>query len=69
MLFDSLPVACTDEENCLFGRHFDPLERDGNLSPGFIDWFAPVIFSQRVMACRPELIEAWKRRWAKRSVR
>jgi hypothetical protein len=42
-------VNCADEENRSFGRHFDPLDCDGDLSSSFIDWFAPVIFSQRVM--------------------
>jgi pimeloyl-ACP methyl ester carboxylesterase len=69
VLFDSMSVGYSDEEKRLFGQHFDPLDRDGNLSSSFIDWFVPVIFSQRAMNDQPELIEDWKRRWAKRSAR
>jgi pimeloyl-ACP methyl ester carboxylesterase len=69
VLFDSMSVGYTDEEKRLFGQHFDPLDRDGKLSADFIDWFVPVIFSQRAVDHQPELIEEWKRRWAKRSAR
>ncbi len=69
VLFDSMSVGYTDEEKRLFGQHFDPLDCDGNLSLSFIEWFVPVIFSQRAMDYQPELIDDWKRRWAKRSAR
>ncbi|MFP3550885.1 alpha/beta hydrolase [Paraburkholderia sp. SIMBA_049] len=69
VLFDSMSVGYTDEEKYLFGQHFDPLDCEGSLSSSFIDWFVPVIFSQRAMDQQPELIEDWKGRWAKRSAR
>ncbi|CAL8476967.1 alpha/beta fold hydrolase [Caballeronia sp. S22] len=69
VLFDSMSVAYTDDEKRLFGQHFDPLDRDGSLSSSFIEWFVPVIFSQHAMDHQPEMIEDWKRRWAKRSAR
>jgi pimeloyl-ACP methyl ester carboxylesterase len=68
-LFDSMSAGYPDEEKCLFGQNFDPLDCDGNLSSSFIEWFVPVIFSLRAMDHPPVLIEDWKRRWAKRSAR
>lgn len=59
----------TDRERREFGDLLGPLDADGPIPESVIDAFRPVIFGERALTERPELVERWTAVWRARPAR
>ncbi|BBF99628.1 MULTISPECIES: alpha/beta fold hydrolase [Pseudonocardia] len=69
VLMATRSAAYTDRERREFGALLEPLDIDGPIPESVIDAFRSVIFGERALTDRPELIERWTTAWRARPAR
>lgn len=69
VLMATQAAAYTERERREFGGLLEPLDTDGPIPESVIDAFRPVIFGERALAERPELVERWTAAWRARPAR
>lgn len=61
--------AYTPAERETFGALLDSLDTDGTIPEPVVQAFVPVIFSNRAIRERPELVARWRDEWTRRPAR
>lgn len=69
VLMATQSAAYTAQERREFGALLEPLDTDGPVPEAVIEAFRPVIFGERALAERPELVERWTTAWRGRPAR